>query len=142
MQVLLGQVQCTSLFELSTARHNTNITSYSTGTSQVDAKFGVGQEVGTLGTALLLFGFGMTAIFLNILASIRLINESRAWSSGLGSTFRSIRPQASRSSTLLHCCNLLIWHGDSKRPADGDDHSILHGILRFRAGDQYRGCTG
>ncbi|PYH90317.1 MFS multidrug transporter [Aspergillus ellipticus CBS 707.79] len=32
---------------------------FSTGTSQVDAEFHVGEEVGTLGTALLLFGFGL-----------------------------------------------------------------------------------
>lgn len=36
--------------------------SYSTGTSQVDAQFGVSEEVGTLGTALLLFGFGMSTV--------------------------------------------------------------------------------
>ncbi|KAK1150197.1 hypothetical protein N8T08_000099 [Aspergillus melleus] len=32
---------------------------YSTGTKQVDSEFGVGEEVGTLGTSLLLFGFGL-----------------------------------------------------------------------------------
>ncbi|RAK95783.1 MFS transporter [Aspergillus ibericus CBS 121593] len=33
--------------------------SFSTGTKQVDAEFHVGEEVGTLGTTLLLFGFGL-----------------------------------------------------------------------------------
>ncbi|PWY67301.1 MFS multidrug transporter [Aspergillus eucalypticola CBS 122712] len=32
---------------------------FSTGTKQIDAEFGVGEEVGTLGTTLLLFGFGL-----------------------------------------------------------------------------------
>ncbi|RAH42142.1 MFS transporter [Aspergillus brunneoviolaceus CBS 621.78] len=32
---------------------------YSTGTTQVDSEFHVGEEVGTLGTTLLLFGFGL-----------------------------------------------------------------------------------
>lgn len=32
--------------------------SYSTGTRQIDNEFGVGETVGTLGTSLLLFGFG------------------------------------------------------------------------------------
>ncbi|KAL4796381.1 major facilitator superfamily domain-containing protein [Aspergillus venezuelensis] len=32
---------------------------YSTGTSQVSSRFGIGEEVSTLGTSLLLFGFGL-----------------------------------------------------------------------------------
>ncbi|KAE8152815.1 major facilitator superfamily domain-containing protein [Aspergillus avenaceus] len=49
----------TVLYGLTTMGATWSSSIYSTGTKQIDSEFGVGEEVGTLGTALLLFGFGL-----------------------------------------------------------------------------------
>lgn len=115
--------------------------SYSTGTAQVDAEFGVGVEVGTLGTALLLFGLGI-ALCIRWIDCIQSLTCYRAGSIGLRATVRGLRPQTSSPRTLLHCSSLLVWNSHCQRRADGDDHPLLHWVLWLGSGNQHWRCPG